>query len=286
MRTLATTLALSLALPVIGAQAASLNIYANCALLPWGTFGAPGVTTAVGLTSRVDGAVEWAFFNPNGDRLDSGRFSIDADELAGITLDAVLTPLLANSEGFMLFCLDSNGDEIIDNTDETDLAANAFYVDLPNNDVAYLPVWSVDDGDLDDPDPDNWTSEPLVSISLLAAVPGHELDMQYLIDGTPNSGDGTRIILFTTDETNLQTSMQAFGPGGQTPVDVPLPNRNLNVVDVESVEEFVNLQGLRPSGYLRWVVPANAGSTVAFSLVGSPTFGALQTLIGNWDLSP
>ena len=287
-RTMRTLLAVALALAVVvpGAQAASLNIYTNCALLPWGTFGPAGVTTAVGLTSRSDGAVEWAFFDEDGDRQDDGRFQIESDELRGITLDGVLNPALAGTTGFMLFCLDSNEDGVIDSNDAPNLVANAFYVDLNNADVAYLPVWSLPYSALDVDTPEDWDEEPVAIIPLLAAVAGHSLDMQYLVDGTIGTGDNTRVIIFTTDEPSLQVSMQAIGPGGQVGVDVELPNSRLNVVDVESIDEIADLTGLRPSGYLRWSIPVNAGSVVAFSLVSSPAFGALQTLIGNWSTLP
>jgi len=275
------TLALALVLTVPGAQAASLNIYTNCALLPWGTFGPAGITTAVGLTSRVDGIVEWAFFDEDGDRLDDGRFAIEADELTGLTLDLVLSPALSGATGFMLFCLDSNADGLITVDDNGVLVANAFYVDLPNNDVAFLPVWSVTAGNLDEPDPENWTEEPIVDIPLLAAGTGASVDMQYLVDGVVGDGDNTRIVIFTSDEPSLLVSMQAIGPGRQLEVSVELPHGRLNVLDVESIEEISALQGLRPSGFLRWNIPANAGSVVAFSLVESPGFGALQTLLGN-----
>jgi len=275
-------LALGLALPA--AHATDMNLFAQCALVPWATFGGDA-TTAVGVTVKDGGTVYWAYFDQDGDLRQEGAFGVVDRTLTPVTLSQELDPGLANIPGFMLLCLDDNDDGEIDGDDGTDLAANAFFVDPANNDVAYVPVLPVFDEDLDDADPDDWNNSPVDDL-FVGADSDDDIYLQYLVDGDPAVGDFTVLVIHTTDEPDSQVSMQAAGPNEIANVPVTLPNSRVNLVDVESISELTSVNGLLGSGYLRWTVGDNVDNAFAFSLVYSPAFGALQTLLGNVDLDP
>jgi len=280
---LLTSLALAVALP--SAHATSMNIFAQCQLVPWATFGPAGVTTAVGLVAKDGGTVEWAYFDQDGDLEQQGSFPVVDNILTGVALELVLDPTLAGIRGFMLFCLDDNDDGEIDGDDGEDLSANAFYVDLDSSDVAFVPTWPVFEEDLDESDPDDWDNSPVDSLAG-AAESDEDIYLQYLVDGVRGSGDDTALVIFTTDEPDSQAQMLAAGPDEINNVDVTLPNSRVNVVDVETIDEINNTAGLRPDGFLRYTVGDNVDSAIGFSIVYSPGFGALQTLMGNLDIDP
>lgn len=277
-----TTLALAAALPA--AQAANMNLFAQCALVPWATFEVGGATTAVGLTIRDGGTVEWAYFNGDGDLLDQGQIPVVDDQLQGVVLDGLVGPGLAGIDGFLLFCLDDNDDGDIDDDDDADLAANAFYVDILDNDVAYIPTWPVFEDDLDDSDPDDWDQSPVDSL-IGAAQSDDDIYLQYLVDGNVG-GNGTLLVIYTTDEPDNEVEMLAAGPTQIDEVQVDLPNARVNVVDVEFIDEFSVSPGLLPDGFLRWTVGDEVDYAIGFSIAYSPAFGALQTLLGNLDVDP
>jgi len=280
---LLTSLALAAALP--SAHATTMNVFAQCQLVPWATFGPAGVTTAVGLVARDGGTVEWAYFDENGDLQQQGNFPVDDNSLESVVLELVLDPTLSGIQGFMLFCLDDNDDGEIDGDDDADLSANAFYVDLDSSDVAFVPTWPVFEEDLDESDPDDWDNSPVDSLAG-AAESDENIYLQYLVDGQRGSGDDTALFIFTTDEPDSQAQMLAVGPNETNNVNVSLPNSRVNVVDVENIDEINNTAGLLPNGFLRYTVGDNVDSAIGFSIVYSPGFGALQTLMGHLDIDP
>jgi len=277
------TLVLASALPA--AATADLNRFAQCALVPWASFDAGGRTTAVGLTAKDGGSVVWAYFDENGDRLASGDFTMRDDTLVSMVLDQVLAPTLAEIPGFLLACLDDNDDGEIDGDDGADLAANAFYVDLLFNDVAYIPTLPVYFSDLDDADPEDWDRDPVDNLTVGAAS-GQDLYMQYFIDGVEDAGDATVVVIYSTDEPDTQITMRAAGPEEIVNVPATLLNSRVNVLDVEAIPAMTDTMGLRGSGFLRWTVGDNVNNVFAFSLVLSPAFGALQTLPAHVDPAP
>lgn len=275
----------ALTLATATGQAATMNEFAQCALVPWATFSSSGILTAVGLTARDEGTIYWSYFDEDGDQLQNGSFFTDNNLLTGIALNQVLDPTLAGIDGFMLFCLDENEDGDIDDDDDAALAANAFYVNINANDVAYVPTLPVLYNNLDDSDPDDWNNSPVDSLPG-AAFSDDDIYLQYLADGNPSGGDGTALVIFTTDEPDSQVNMLAAGPDALVNVPVRLPNSRVNVVIVEDIDDLANDPDLLPDGFLRWTVGDNVENAFAFSLVFSPAFGALQTLPGNLDIDP
>lgn len=268
---------------MIRAQAADMNSFSQCTLVPLAHFDTSGRTTAVGLTSRLAGIVHWLFFDQNGLRLDYGSFQQEAG-LASFVMSTDITPALSGVSGFLIFCLDSNEDLKINASDGAGLAANAFQIDLSVLDVAYLPGVPVFADDLDEDnitaDVSQWLTDPIDNLSVGATRgSGEQISLQYLTDGVVDDGDETTIYIFSTSNPPAQISMDVMGPAADAIVNVALSQSRLNIIDVESIAGM-NDAGLAGSGLLVWNITATT-AVFAYSISRSPAFGASQTLLGN-----
>ena len=274
----------ALALTLITGSAAASGIMAQCQLVPYAYFN-DGEDTTVGLISNAGGTIHWIMYDQEGQRLDTDFFEITENTFEGFSLADSARESLNDTLGFLLFCLDDNNDDRINFDDDPDLSANAFLIRTGDSDVAYLPVLPVFSQDLDSSDRDDevtdWDNDPIDTLNSVAE-PEDKLYMRYFTDGAENSGDDTQIYLFTTRGPNDNIDVNAVGPDADVTVDVPLGQSRLNVIDPETVS-VLNVDGLIGSGFLKWEVDNNVRNAFAFSLVRSPAFGALQTLVGSYD---
>jgi hypothetical protein len=268
------------------AQASAPNEYDSAQMVPYANFTTGGNQTAVGLLARDAGTVYWAFFDADGNRRANSSFPIVANQLRGFFWNATTAGgnSLADEPGFLVFALDTNGDGQITNSDGSDnLGANAFYI-VPPNDVAYVPTVDVDDSELIDPRPVNWTVPPVTGLPDKFAETGDTVDIQYLIDGA-SGGDDTAIVIWTTRQmVSTQNMTLHDGDGTSKPITTPFLADNLNLIDPEADPEVTS--GFFGDGYLRWPIP-NGGDgqpvdVFLFSMVSSPFFGAIQTLLPNF----
>ncbi len=266
-------------------QAAAPNEYDSAQMVPYANFTAGGNITAVGVLARDSGTVYWAFFDGDGNRRAHNSFSIQANELHPFIWNtATAGASLAGVEGFLLFAIDTDGDGQITGADGSDnLGANAFYI-VPPNDVAYIPTVDVDDSELISSNPANWTVPPVTGLPSKFAETGDTVDIQYLIDGA-NGGDDTAIIIWTSRQMASSQNMTIHdGNGTSKAISTPFFKDNLNVIDLEADDEVTS--AFFGDGYVRWTVP-NGGDGLSvdvflFSMVSSPTFGAIQTLLPNF----
>ncbi len=268
------------------AQSSAPNEYDAAQMVPYANFTTGGNVTAVGLLARVAGTVHWAFFDTDGNRRANNSFPIVANQLRGFFWNATTAggTTLADEPGFLLFALDINGDGQITFADgSNNLGANAFYI-VPPNDVAYVPTIDVDDSELIDPSPVNWTVPPVTGLPDKFAETADTVDIQYYIDGA-SGGDDTTIVIWTTRQmVSTQNMTLHDGDGTSKPITTPFLADNLNLIDPEADPEVTS--GFFGDGYLRWTIP-NGGDgqpvdVFLFSMVSSPTFGAIQTLLPNF----
>lgn len=290
MRASSTVAALALVAISGTASAASLDRLGACALVPAASFDAER-DTAVGLISQSDGTIHWNFFDQGGLRADSGSLAVADGEFVGFGMRSNLDAALSGTQGLLLFCIDSDNDGRVDGDDEPDLTANAFAI-LPPNDVAYLPVITLDQEDLNGEDTEGpvseWEDDPVNQFGDIGAGPGDILYLRYFTDGVVNSGDKTTLYLFTTRSPDDTEDMRVVGPNGTVTAPVPLPEVRLNVIDVETLAEFArptdaNELDLNGSGYITWDIPDDIRGAFGFSIVESPAFGAVQTLVGRTE---
>lgn len=267
-------------------QAAAPNEYDSAQMVPYANFTNDGNLTAVGLIALDSGTVYWAFFDANGNRRANSSFSIQANELHPFIWNAATAGggTLADEPGFLLFAIDTNGDGQITGGDGSDnLGANAFYI-VPPDDVAFIPTVDVDDSELISPNPVNWTIPPVTALPSKFAETGDTVDIQYLIDGA-SGGDDTAILIWTTRQmASTQNMILQDGEGTSKPIGTPFLADNLNIIDLETDPEVTS--GFYGDGYVRWTIPnggdSNPVDVFLFSMVSSPTFGAIQTLLPNF----
>ena len=205
---------------------------------------------------------------------------------------------------------------------QAQIAGNAFYVDLAGKSVAYTPVI---DGPLVLVAPTNLRAMNNLSLrhvagaalvrgtapvaAELGAIPAAagsnanvlfgranttQVSMRYFIDGVVNSGNDTRVTVWSTGNHSGTHTVDIYdNTQNRQSVNFPLVESELSWFDPET------LSG-RPAafldGFIEWnpsVVPAGVvgaaiegplatigGDVVAYSTIVSPSFGAVQTLLG------
>jgi hypothetical protein len=279
-------LSISYFLSIVPVQAADINSFAQCAIVPLASFNLNGSSTAVGLTSNANSRVHWLYYDEDGSLMDSGSFAVTPNVLTGFTLSTEVPPALADLDGFLLFCADQNNDGAINSADGATLAANAFRVKTETDDVIYVPTIPVNENDLQvgNRTISNWTDSPVVSLPV-GGGPGNNLHLQYFVNGVAGDGERTIIYLFTTTAPPVTIDVTVSGPDSNTTTTtLTLANSSLNVINLEDVAIFTDPDFVG-SGNILW--PINGGGSVfAFSVAESSVFSAAQTLMANIDASP
>jgi hypothetical protein len=259
---------------------ASLNFYSNAVLVPYATFSSSSATTVAGITTKEAGTIYWTFFDQNGGHIDSGSFSVTANQMYPFIWSTEGDPSLAGTEGYLLFTIDTNADGVIDTNDGNSISINSFYVDTSTSDVAYIPTVMVDDAGLSTTDPATYEIVLLALCSAGYGVPsGVVLDMRYYIDGSAG-GEDTEIVIWTVDDPGSTQSVTIYDTNSNyTAVDMDTPHSQMNIIDPEAIED-------RPAsfldGYIRWTVPTAAVCAYSFSIIYTSAFEAIQTLMAGW----
>lgn len=298
MKKLSVALAVTSALGASAANAAIVTEYANGVVVPWVTFSAADVTTAVGLNTCAAGTVYWTFFDANSNHLRDGSFPMTANDQYALTWsDPEFSGIggLQGIDGYMTFVLDTDNvagtgspDGLLSTNDSTCIAANAFYVDIPNNDVSYIPVFPInlDWGDFEDDDNNGVVDDNLQffdadSIAGLwaGAQSGDTMHLRYFVDFQVGNR-GTDIFIWSAPDVSTGSSgttvIQYDDDQAFNSIQMILANAELNILDLESFDDFVG-QSAFEDGFISW--PINYDGVVSFSIVTDPTFQATQTLI-------
>jgi hypothetical protein len=288
MKKLSVALAVTSALGASVANAAIVTEYANGAVVPWVTFDAADETTAIGLISCAAGDVYWTFFDVDSNHIRDGVFPVTANDQVGLTWsDPEFSGIggLQGVDGYMTFVLDTDGDSFVSTEDSTCLAANAFWVDVPANDVSYIPVFPINMvwGDFLDANADGIGDDQLglytsASIAGLwaGAQAGDVLHMRYLVDFAPGGLDSEIFIWSAPNVANNYTVFQYDDDQNRNSIQMFLDNRELNILDLESFDDFAGQSNFQ-DGFIEWNVQHDG--VVSFTIVNDPAFQATQTLI-------
>lgn len=311
MKNLRVSLAVAAALGTSAAGAAVVSEYANGVLVPQATFESADVGTAVGLNTCAAGRVFWTFFDEDSTHITDGQFDMTAnDQFSYIWADQSGVGL-QGQDGYLVFVLDTNGNQALDTSDAACLSGNAFFVDIPNNDVAFVPTLplntenvSEDDvvgvlGDFGDSDdggifvPDLTTMGPDSIVALGAgANSGDLLHMRYFIDGQTGGRD-TALVFWSAQDVRGRFTVNIFDDEqNRKSVNFELDNAELNIVNPETIvgRPFNFLDG-----FIQWDLSGseyrattgedtNDTGTVpdgvfSYSVISDPGFGAVQTVI-------
>ena len=290
------------------AQAYTVGTFSNGVVVPNVIHNGPTNTTAVGLINRSGGirAVYWTFFDQESNHVTDGCFPMTDSDYQPFVWSSESGTGLEGQRGYLVFAL---GTSVTGATVATAcsaasavgigagrLAANAFQVDATNKDVAYIPVV---DGPLTLAAGSNLTTLGPTSLTLAAgaAAVGQVMNMRYFIDGAPGGTDTLIAVWSTGDQRGTHTVNMFDDKQARKSVNFKLDHRELDWFNPETipgrpagfVDGFIEWNtGVVPGDYLSQPGAAAGsalgsiagGSVFTFSVINSPAFGAVQTVLG------
>ena len=290
------------------AQAYTVGTFSNGVVVPNVIHNGPTDTTAVGLINRSGGisAVYWTFFDQDSNHVTDGCFPMTSKDYQPFVWSSESGTGLEGQRGYLVFALGTSFTGITAATacsaqssaaidTEGRLAANAFQVDATNKDVAYIPVI---DGDLTLAAGSNLTTLGPTSLTAAAgaASVGQVMNMRYFIDGATGGTDTLIAVWSTGDQRGTHTVNMFDDKQGRKSVNFKLDHQELDWFNPETipgrpagfVDGFIEWNtGTAPGDYLTLpgAVAGNAlatagGSVFTFSVINSPAFGAVQTVLG------
>jgi len=168
------------------------------------------------------------------------------------------------------------------------IAGHAFEYNLSAKDVAYVPVI---DGPLTITAGVSMNNIGATDITAVAGAaqtgPSTKMFLRYYIDGTVNSGDDTRIAVWSTgNHAKTYTVDMLNDAQDRKSVNFTLTRKELDFVDPETI---VGREAAHKDGFIEWSVPSltselttnttAAGSVFSFSVISAPAFGAVQSIL-------
>ena len=290
------------------AQAYTVGTFSNGVVVPNVIHNGPTDTTAVGLINRSGAvsAVYWTFFDQDSNHVTDGCFPMTDSDFQPFVWSSESGTGLEGQRGYLVFALGTSFTGITAATacsaasaagiGEGRLAANAFQVDATNKDVAYIPVV---DGPLTLVAGSNLTTLGPTSLTAAggAAAVGQVMNMRYFIDGATGGTDTLIAVWSTGDQRGTHTVNMFDDKQGRKSANFKLDHQELDWFNPETiagrpagfVDGFIEWNtGVVPGDYLSQpgAVAGSAlgsiagGSVFTFSVINSPAFGAMQTVLG------
>lgn len=296
MKKLAIAVAAVAALTTGVSHAYTMGTFSNGFVVPNVVHDGGNASTAVGIISRVAGAVHWTFFNQNSGHVTDGCFVATANDYTPFVWATESGVGLANTRGYLVFtqvappapgvtstCASA---KVLAPAATGQIAGHAFEYNLSAKDVYYTPVI---DGDLTT---DGTAVDVLGATSLTdvagAANFGQTLYMRYYIDGAAG-GDDTRIAVWSTgNHAGTKTVNMYDDKQGVKSVNFVLTNTEQDYVDPEAI---VGRPATFKDGFITWVtngntevapiaaIAAGTGAVFSYSVISAPAFGAVQTIL-------
>lgn len=312
---------LGLAIAVASAMGATTSVvnaynvgeYAVTQLVAYASYENAAEGTTVGLISCTPGQVYWVFKDVNSNHITDGTFPMTKNDMYSFVLANEAGIGLEGTQGYLVFTLDSDPDGTVGpdtaltTADVGCLAANAFYVDVPNQDVAFVPVAPVNYSDINhglgvSAGGLQFLSNDSITSLTAGAQLGETIANRYFIDNLPGGND-TSIYLWTVCKPlAVQTALMYDDDQDVKSINFNLPNDELNIVDPETI------LGREPDhldGFIAWTVNAAPGkgtrycdqdedgvinptsdnyqAALSLSIISSDLFGAAQTLYNPHD---
>lgn len=297
MKKLAIAVAAVAALTTGVSHAYTMGTFSNGFVVPNVIHDGGNVSTAVGVVSRVAGAVHWTFFDQNSVHKTDGCFTVTANDYQPFLWVNESGVDLENDRGYLVFTAVARVDTTVASTCTTvknlaapaqQLSGHAFEYNLSAKDVSYIPV-------IDGPitigglpaEVDVLGPFSVTEVGGAAAF-GDTMYMRYYIDGVKNSGDDTRIAVWSTGSQKASHTVNMFDDKQNSKsVNFTLTNTELDFIDPEFIEG-------RPSaykdGFIVWNTtgafsqesttgPLTTGSVFSYSVISAPAFGAVQTIL-------
>ena len=262
-------------------------------------------------------SIYWTFFDQNSTHVTDGCFVVTHNDYEPFVWSERSGTGLEGKRGYLVFSVGSPpapGATTCPLTSAPGLGAgfpgnpgiagSAFQVNLTNKDVAFVPVI---DGNLTYAAGSELTTLGPNSITAVAGaaqviaagpvIAGNPvMNMRYFIDGAPGGTDTLIAVWSTGDQRGTHTVNMFDDKQARKSVNFKLDHQELDWFNPETitgrpagfVDGFIEWNtGVVPGDYstLPGAVPANAlatagGSVFTFSVINSPAFGAVQTVLG------
>lgn len=332
MKKLALATAVTAALTAGAANAFNLNHYATGLVVPNVVHNGDDFTTAVGITARQGTTVHWTFFDENSTHVTDGEFVMTENDYHPFIWSKQSGNGLENKRGYLVFTADASG--VLTDGDANELiSGNAFQVNTRSKDVEFVPTlpllgnallnsdatdastsdYNIPAGGLD---LGNMNAGSIRSARMSDVDVGDTIDMRYFVDYTAGGND-TDIVFWFANEINVPAALtvNAYDDNqSRKSVTLKLPNKNQNVVDVETIvgmpsdftDGFISLYldpnvgnshriGLEVNATTPCtdhyvdenttgnVTPNCTGGALVYSRIMAPEFGAVQTLLASHD---
>ncbi len=282
---------------VLGAGAAhayTSGTFSNGFVVPNVIHEASGATTAVGIINTTNGNVPvyWTFHDQESKHVTDGCFVMTAKDYEPFVWSANAGTGMAGKRGYLVFAVGNTATPTCGTSNEAAslatssaiIAGNAFYVDPVAKDVAFTPV--IDGpltltGNLTKLD-----AGSLTAVGGAAPVGGlQKISARYFVDGAPGGND-TSIVVWSTGNQKATYTVNMFDDKqNRKSVNFDLQHAELDWFNPEEI-------GGRPAafldGFIEWDVPSlgsgtssvSTGSVFVYSVISSPAFGAVQTVLG------
>lgn len=234
-------------------------------------------TTAVGIIALEQTGVYWTFFDQDSKHVTDGCFNVTANDFHPFVWANEAGTGLEGKRGYLLFA--AAGEKCNGGADPLNAGAisgNAFQVNTAAQDVAFVPVI---DGPLTLATGSNLTTLDANSLTDItgAADGGKTMYMRYSIDGKAG-GDDTRIVVWSTGDQSGSHTVNIFNDAqDRKSVNFDLTHSELDWFDPEGI---VGRPADYTDGFIAWTVPTSINAAFTYSIIASPAFGAVQTLLG------
>lgn len=320
------------------AQAYTVGTFSNGFVVPNVVHNGAANTTAIGIVNRSNQTVPvfWTWFDQDSTHGVDGCFGMTANEYRGVNWAAISGVGMENKRGYMVFavggaaagfsaatvCGAAGAQTLAALGLNSQISANAFYVDVAGKSVAFTPVI---DGPLVLAAGTNLTTMGALSLQRVAgaaavlgtapvaaepaAIPAAvgvnsttlfgrtnttSMSLRYFIDGTVNSGNDTRIAVWSTGNQRGTHTVNIYDNAqNRQSVNFVLNESELSWFDPETIPG-------RPAafidGFIDWnpsaaptplaggatetLINVGGGDVYAYSVVIAPAFGAVQSLLG------
>lgn len=287
MKKLAIAAAAAAALTAGVAHAYKLGTFSDGFVVPNVIHNGGNYSTAIGIINATKATVPvyWTFFDQDSRHVTDGCFEMTANDYHPFVWAENSGVGLENQRGYLVFAAGSGstcGPEPYINKNAM-LSGHALQYDIQAQDVAYLPVI---DGPIGVTSGTDLTTLGPSSVSTVGGAEpvGKTLYMRYFIDGAAG-GDDTRIVVWSTgNQSGTHTVNMYNDKQDRKSVNFDLKYAELDYFDPETIAG-------RPAdykdGFIVWntsnAAPGLSGSIFSYSVISSPRFGAIQTILNPHD---
>lgn len=291
------------------AQAYTVGTFTNGVVVPNVIHNGAADTTAVGLINQSGAtrAIYWTFFDQNSLHITDGCFAMTDKDYQPFVWSAMSGAGLEGKRGYLVFAVGATG--VVPQTacgaaavavvggPTVGISANAFQVNVTAQDVAFIPVIDGDltiAGDLTTMGAASLTAVAGAATKAAGATATPVFSMRYFIDGVVNSGNDTRIVVWSTGDQRGTHTVNAYDDAqNRKSVNFKLDFAELDWFDPETI---AGLPAGHKDGFIEWnpgaAIPAGfpgaagtdlftlGGAVFTYSLISAPAFGAVQTVLG------